>query len=341
MNIMQSAVVQMQEERFDRPEDEREDDQPSRPERPWNADSSSAESLRPSAENEPAGENSEDPFAEADPFTESEKDHPGLISDAMQEASRRRGNNPQIRNAPGGLHSFIDKRKVRPIIAAGLEEIDASGEPTDEALFLRYQQGDDEAFFFIYERYKSSIYAYCAHVLFSVGLTRESVEDTFQDVFLRLVQYRHTFNGGDFRPWIFTVTRHSCLSAKKRSFRENEGLEFAGDGVNMDEAPDDIRLAFSSNDDPLERMAMAEQTGLLLAAIAKLPDEFREALILSEYEGLTYDEIGRMTGTSLSTIRIRIFRAKARLRKMLLPVIGDSGDTGDASHPDPKDKQKI
>jgi RNA polymerase sigma-70 factor, ECF subfamily len=325
---MQSAVVQMQEERFDRPEDEREDGQPSRPEQAWNADSSSAESLHPSAENESAGENSEDPL------TESEKEHPGLISDAMQEASQRRGNYSLNRNAPGGLHSFIDKRKVSPMIAAGLVEIDASGEPTDEALFLRYQQGDDQAFFFIYERYKSSIYAYCAQVLFSVGLTRESVEDTFQDVFLRLVQYRHTFNGGDFRPWIFTVTRHSCLSAKKRSFRENEGLEYAGDGVNMDEAPDDIRLAFSSNDDPLERMAAAEQTGLLLAAIAKLPDEFREALILSEYEGLTYDEIGRMTGTSLSTIRIRIFRAKARLRKMLLPVIGDGIGTDTPDTPE-------
>jgi DNA-directed RNA polymerase specialized sigma24 family protein len=47
---------------------------------------------------------------------------------------------------------------------------------------------------------------------------------------------------------------------------------------------------------------------------------------MSDYEGLTYDEIGRITGTSLSTIRIRVYRAKARLRKMLLPIIGDDVD---------------
>jgi RNA polymerase sigma-70 factor (ECF subfamily) len=328
---MQTALGQMQEERLDRPEDEREDGQPPWHDRSWNEDSSSG--MKASSDGNEPSENE-------DPLVDPVSGHPSLLSDARDEAVRRRDDRPQAKNAPGGLHSFIDKRKPRSPIAAG-PEIEGIEEPTDEALFLRYQQGDDQAFFFIYERYKSSIYAYCAQVLFSVGLPRESVEDTFQDVFFRLVQYRHTFNGGDFRPWIFTVTRHSCLSAKKRSFRENEGLEFSGDGVNMDGASDEVRQAFSSNDDPLERMSMDEQTGLLLAAIAKLPDEFREALILSEYEGLTYDEIGRMMGASLSTIRIRIFRAKARLRKMLLPVIGDAEASGDGNQPDPKDKKKV
>ncbi len=332
MNIMQSALVQMQEERFDRPEGEREDGQPSWPERLRNLDASSPGMDDVSAKSESADGNEEESFAGL------EKNHPDLLSDAKQEASSRRNDHPKTRNAPGGLHSFIDKQKPKPPIAAG-PGAQASEEPTDEALFLRYQHGDDQAFFFIYERYKSSIYAYCAQVLFSVGMTRESVEDTFQDVFFRLVQYRHTFNGGDFRPWIFTVTRHSCLSAKKRSFRENEGLEYSGDGVNLEGATDEVRQAFSSSDDPLERMSADEQTGLLLAAIAKLPDEFREALILSEYEGLTYDEIGRMTGTSLSTIRIRIFRAKARLRKMLLPVIGDAVGTNILSDTDTRDKK--
>ena len=327
---MQSALVQMLEERLDRPEDDREDEQSSSHDRSWSADSSSS-GMDDHSGNEPSTEHEGDPFPE--------KDQPGLISDAQQEALRRKEDRPPSRNAPGGLHKFIDRPRPRPILAAG-PNTDETGEQSDETLFLRYQQGDDASFFFIYERYKTSIYAYCAQVLFSVGLPRESVEDTFQDVFLRLVQYRHTFNGGDFRPWIFTVTRHSCLSAKKRGFRDNDGVEHAGDGVNLEGASDDVRLAFSFNDDPLERMSVEEQTGLLLAAIAKLPDEFREALILSEYEGLSYEEIGRMMGVSLSTIRIRIFRAKARLRKMLLPVIGDAAGMNHPDDPDPEKKKK-
>src|SRR5205085_8589540 len=110
------------------------------------------------------------------------------------------------------------------------------GEATDEALFLRYQAGDDAAFVAIYERYKTSIYAYCAQVILSVGLPRELVEDTFQDVFLRLTQYRQTFTGGEFKAWIFTVTRHSCLSSKKKAFHQRSTMENAGDGENFEES---------------------------------------------------------------------------------------------------------
>ena len=197
----------------------------------------------------------------------------------------------------------------------------------DEALFLRYQQGDDAAFVLLYERYKANIYAYCAQVLLSTGLPRELVEDTFQEVFMRLAQYRHTFTGGEFKAWLFTVARHSCLSAKRKGMQYLTATEQVGDGENFDDTVShEIRRAFSRSDDPLERLTKEEQTRLLLAAIGRLPEAFREALILSEYEGLSYEEIARITETSLSTIRIRIFRAKARLRKMLLPVIGDGVD---------------
>jgi RNA polymerase sigma-70 factor, ECF subfamily len=258
------------------------------------------------------------------------------IEEAREEVSRRKSDHPRDqKNSDGKNPEPHNVHRVgAPLAATG----PIRNEGSDEALFLRYQQGDDRAFFAIYERYKSSIYAYCAQVLFSAGLSRETVEDTFQDVFLRLVQYRDTFTGGDFKPWIFTVTRHSCLSMKRRSFRQRATIDNIGDGVNFEEdISSDVRQAFSMSDDPLERMSAEEQTGLLLAAIARLPDEFREALLLSEYEGMTYDEIGKMLGASLSTIRIRIFRAKARLRKMLLPVIGDAINTMPESD---DDKQK-
>jgi RNA polymerase sigma-70 factor (ECF subfamily) len=162
---------------------------------------------------------------------------------------------------------------------------------------------------------------------------------------MRVTQYQHTFHGGEFNKWIFTVARHTCLSNKKRAFRHRATTEYIGDGENFtDSASSDLRMAFSLNDDPLEHMAKTEQTELLLKAIASLPEEFREALLLSEYEGLTYDEIGKITGTSLSTIRIRIYRAKARLRKMLLPILSDEADPSidlpDAEDDAKKGKQK-
>ncbi|MEO6940472.1 MAG: RNA polymerase sigma factor [Candidatus Kapaibacterium sp.] len=199
------------------------------------------------------------------------------------------------------------------------------GERTDEELFRGYQEGDQQAFLKLYERYKSMIFAYCARTVLSAGLDEELVEDTFQEVFLRVAQYQHTFTGGEFRAWIFTVTRHTCLSTKKKGIQHRISTERVGDGENLDnDVASEVRNALSMVNDPLENLSMSEQTALLLKAIAELPETYREALILSDYEGLTYEEIGRITGTSLSTIRIRVFRAKARLRKVLLPIIGDS-----------------
>ena len=246
----------------------------------------------------------DEPFGDPEPLA-TPGDEP-LLHAAMQELALKRSQRDERSS-----HEFIDKQ------ATGLVD-------TDEALFLRYQAGDEAAFLMLYERYKSSIFAYCARVLMGEGLSRDEAEDTFQDVFLRLAQYRQTFTGGEFKRWIFTITRHSCLTAKKLAFRERASTEYVNDSENFEEdATAEVRKAFSHNDDPLERMSRVEQADLLQKAIARLPAEFREALMMSEYDGLTYDEIGRITGTSLSTIRIRIYRAKSRLRKMLLPILGD------------------
>src|SRR5665213_3328775 len=102
------------------------------------------------------------------------------IAEAREEASRRKSDHPQRssergRRNPEARDTFRDKhRSATPVAVTGPVGNDGS----DEAIFLRYQQGDDHAFFTIYERYKSSIYAYCAQVLFSAGLSRETVEDT-------------------------------------------------------------------------------------------------------------------------------------------------------------------
>jgi len=223
-----------------------------------------------------------------------------LLGAAMQEASARH-----------------DERTGRENDRQFIENPDS-----DEALFRSYQQGDHAAFLKIYERYKSGIFAYCARALYSAGMDRGQVDDTFQEVFMRVTQYGHTFVGGDFRAWVFTITRHTCLIMKKKFIQQVATTERVGDGEFFEEdVRADVRRAFTSTDDPLERMSIAERNGLLHQAIAALPETYREALILSEYEGMTYEEIGKATGTSLSTIRIRIFRAKAKLRKTLLPII--------------------
>jgi RNA polymerase sigma-70 factor, ECF subfamily len=253
-----------------------------------------------------------------------------LLDQARNEASERKQRKLQNEFIGKGSTASPTKQASSPMLAKReatnpkhINAVDMDPD-SDEALFIRYQSGDQRAFMRIYERYKSAVYGYCARAILSVGLDSTHVEDAFQEVFLRVAQYQHTFTGGEFKAWIFTVTRHQCLSTKKKSMQHRVSMENVGDAENLDEhVSSEARAALSMEDDPLERMSKNEQTDLLLKAIAELPESYREALIMSDYEGLTYDEIGKITGTSLSTIRIRIFRAKARLRKALLPIIGD------------------
>lgn len=225
--------------------------------------------------------------------------------------------------------------RKKPLVAKSFsnEFIENNDPISDEEYFLRYQKGDEKAFFILYEHYRASVYAYCARVILSAGLPEALVEDTFQEVFLRVSQYRNSFKSGEFKAWIFTVTRNTCLSSKKRGLKS---MLSSGGAIDPDQISENEMLerstSFDRSDDPLEKLSRKEQTDLLLAAIAELPETYREALMLSEYEGLTYEEIGRLTGTSLSTIRIRVFRAKKRLRKVLQPIFSDQQFQGRTNH---------
>lgn len=63
---------------------------------------------------------------------------------------------------------------------------------------------------------------------------------------------------------------------------------------------------------------------LITTALELLPEDYREAFVLREYDGLPYNEIAELTGASLATAKIRVFRAKEKLRKILEPYLRDS-----------------
>ena len=64
-----------------------------------------------------------------------------------------------------------------------------------------------------------------------------------------------------------------------------------------------------------------EMLNLIKQAVNKLPEDYKDVLILREYEGLSYNDIAEMTNLSLGTVKVRIFRAKDKIRKMLKPYM--------------------
>ena len=140
-------------------------------------------------------------------------------------------------------------------------------------------------------------------------LTRNDhdADDVVQEAFLRAYRFFPSFRGGDPRAWLLAIVRNSCWSW----LRVNRPREVNVRLDEIDEAPDPLA---ASAEDELVRRADAER---LRTAIASLPAEFREALVLREFEDLSYRAIAEVSGVPVGTVMSRLSRARARLQVAL------------------------
>jgi RNA polymerase sigma-70 factor (ECF subfamily) len=178
---------------------------------------------------------------------------------------------------------------------------------SDAELFQRIQGGQtpdvERAFNELYARYSPRIYAYCLRVLGD----RDQARDVFQDAFVRFYksaqQERSMTNVAGF---LLTIARNLCLNHKRdtRPTTPIDSLELP--------AP---QHGVSYEEDELLR--------LITLALDLLDAEHREAFVLREYDGLSFSEIGELTGTNEATAKTRAFRAKQKIRQILSPYLQD------------------
>jgi RNA polymerase sigma-70 factor (ECF subfamily) len=130
-------------------------------------------------------------------------------------------------------------------------------------------------------------------------------EDVVQEAYLRAYQFFDSFHGGDGRAWLLRIVRNTCSTWLEKNRPRGPTTTFDEDrhsaGVTA-EGPDAPLLA-------------GEERDLLRQALAELPDEFREAIVLRELEGMSYREIAAVTGVPIGTVMSRLARARERLQK--------------------------
>ena len=131
-------------------------------------------------------------------------------------------------------------------------------------------------------------------------------QDVVQEAYLRAWRFFASFRGGDERAWLLTIVRNCCYTWRRRT--------------RVDDVPYDDELhatdesARSATD---ARAISGSERDSLSAAVASLPPEFREALVLREIEGFSYREIARIAGVPIGTVMSRLARARERLRSSL------------------------
>ncbi len=132
-------------------------------------------------------------------------------------------------------------------------------------------------------------------------LTRSTpeAEDVVQEAMLRAFRSFETFRGGEAKPWLLAIVRNCHLTAM--------GRKRATTALSEDQP--------GTDPDPETVAAQADQARKLAGAVAALPPEFREALVLREMEDLSYREIATVTGVPIGTVMSRLARARALLRE--------------------------
>ena len=135
-------------------------------------------------------------------------------------------------------------------------------------------------------------------------------QDVVQEAYLRAFKFFSGFRGGDSRSWLLRIVRNSFYDWLKRNRREETGTDFEFDeelhgGADETGTPDALLLEKADHE-------------LLHEAIAELPLEFREILVLRELEGFSYKEIADVADVPLGTVMSRLARAREHLRTLVI-----------------------
>lgn len=176
----------------------------------------------------------------------------------------------------------------------------------DKALIEAFQSGDEFAFVSLYNRYKNPVYAFCVKMLGD----RTLAQDVMQETFLRVYEYRdRLLNTSSFKSWVFTIARNQCLNQLRRAKRQ----------VSLEGEEGSLEPHIPHGQ--VDAMEKSEQTAMVNHFLTELKEDYREVLILREYQNLSYEEIAAVTRSTLSAVKSRLFKARRKLAVYLAPMV--------------------
>jgi len=177
---------------------------------------------------------------------------------------------------------------------------------TEAELLERHRQGDEHAFRELYDQFESMVY----NLALRMSGNRADAEDIAQETFIRAFRYLHKFRGrSSLKTWVYRIAINCSNSRLKRRtkwrmFRVDDGE------AELEQAPDAKRS-------PEERALATDLGSLVREELDRLPTYYREAVLLRDFEELSYQEISAVLGVRIGTVRSRIARGREQLRLRL------------------------
>jgi len=196
------------------------------------------------------------------------------------------------------------------------------GEDADEVLVGRCQGGDYAAFEILYRRYQRPILAY----IYQITRNYDESGCIAQDVFMRVFEHVDRFDTKRrFTTWFYTIARNAAIDYLQS--RHRKAMVSFSD-LDHDDENSTVAANTGAPGLPIESMlAQREANTHLAAALAELPQIYREIIELVIFQERSYEEASEILGgVSLGTLRSRMFHALRRLRTSLTTAAGENGE---------------
>ena len=182
---------------------------------------------------------------------------------------------------------------------------------TDEELIARFQEGDEQAYTELVNRYRDKLISFVYRFVNDM----EQAEDIIQDTMLKLYTHKHYYrNIAKFSTWIYTIAGNLAKTElRKRKSRKVTNISQMG--------PEDRDYELPSVAPETDEVVQSEYIEKKIqAAIQNLPLHFRTVTILRDIQELSYEEISKIVEVPLGTVKSRINRARLQLQKELIDL---------------------
>ncbi len=174
----------------------------------------------------------------------------------------------------------------------------------DAELVGRIQSGDEKAKGALFERYWRSVYLYCVRLL----VDPDEANDAAQNAFIKGLDSLVSLDRPEaFRSWIFMIARNEVFTLLRRKRR------------NGTEPLENYKDALIDAQTPFDEVVSNERTEIIRNELLRLKPEFREVIVLREYEQLSYLEIAAVTVSTEGAVKARLFHARKAMLELLRP----------------------
>lgn len=196
--------------------------------------------------------------------------------------------------------------------STGTTSTGVGAEPVEEQkLVRRAQKGDLASYDELIRRYQERIYA----TIYHMTANHEDANDLAQETFIKAFQALKSFKGGaSFYTWVYRIAVNKTINFLKQRNRRTQ-MSLNDVDFNVENDPDLVALI--SDNTPRRDAALGELQEKLNAAMLKLSDTHRLAVILHDVQGLPHEEIARIMGCNIGTVRSRLFYARQQLQAYL------------------------